>query len=74
MDGDDPFVSARVVVALRRSAHRLKGLIVGQLDLAAVECGEEATESVGLTIVCTRIGQLVDLEVLLFRSVERSSN
>jgi hypothetical protein len=44
---------------------RLASLVVGKGDLAAVECGEQATEGVGLTGVCARIGQLVGLKVLL---------
>jgi hypothetical protein len=65
VDGDDPFIAARLVVALRRPAHRLASLVVGKRDLAAVEGGKKATESVGLTRVCARIGQLVGLKVFL---------
>jgi hypothetical protein len=39
--------------------------MVGKRDLASVECSEEATESVGLTSVSARIGQLVGLKVFL---------
>jgi hypothetical protein len=46
-------------------AHSLASLFVGKRDLAAVECGEEPTESVGLTSVRARIGQLFGLKVLL---------
>jgi hypothetical protein len=65
VDSADALVAARLVVALRRLTHRRTGLLVGQLDLASVQRGEQATECVGLAGDGAGVGQSIGGEVFL---------
>lgn len=47
VDGDDTFVTARLVVAFGRSAQHRSSRLVGHLDLAPIEGRQQTPEGIG---------------------------
>jgi hypothetical protein len=57
VDRADAHVAARLVVAFGRPAQRIASVLVGDLYLRSVKCGEETAEGLGFTDRCLLVFQ-----------------